>query len=90
MELVKRGLKTIPLIDYTQNFPLDFRGNRIGAYNRSTQSIVSPYTTVSIYPLLENSVTDFDIPNFTDSREYARSLVRFTLIATADTADIVP
>jgi hypothetical protein len=85
VELVKRGICNIPLVDYDTSFPLDFKGDRILAYDRDAQTTNSGTTDPCIYRVIENSVIDTDIPDFEDTRDYARATIMFTLIATADT-----
>lgn len=87
VEQIKRGLGAIPLIDWTVSFGLDHYGDRITAYNRDTQTIPSGVTDSERcrYTLIEDNVVDVELPNWGDSREYARTNLTFTLIGTADT-----
>lgn len=90
VELVKRGLGSIPLIDWEVSFGLDHNGQRITAFNRDTQTIP---TGVAVsercrYTLIEDTVRDIDLANWEDSREYARNNLTFTLVGVADTTDV--
>ena len=79
VEMLKRGLKYIPIIDYTTNLPLDADGDRVTAYNRVTQDDNKRYS------LIEQSVVDMEIPSYEDTREIAQHSVSFTLTVAADT-----
>lgn len=76
VEIVKRGLSRIPIIDYTNYFPLNANGDRVSAYNRATQ-------TIGYYDLIP-TIMDIDIPDYTNSREWARHSVSFTLVVISD------